>query len=68
MPSAIELLHITKRYPGVIANDDVSIRIGQGEIHGLIGENGAGKSTIMSILYGMVKPDEGTHANFRAGV
>lgn len=60
MPSAIELLHITKRYPGVIANDDVSIRIGQGEIHGLIGENGAGKSTIMSILYGMVKPDEGT--------
>ena len=60
MPSAIELLHITKRYPGVIANDDVSIRIGQGEIHGLIGENGAGKSPILSILYGMVKPDEGT--------
>lgn len=59
MPFAIELLHITKRYPGVIANDDVSIQIEDGEIHGLIGENGAGKSTIMNILYGMTKPDEG---------
>lgn len=59
MPYAIELLGITKRYPGVVANDHVSISIKDGEIHGLIGENGAGKSTIMSILYGMVKPDEG---------
>lgn len=59
MPFAIELQDITKRYPGVIANDHVSINVKNGEIHGLIGENGAGKSTIMNILYGMVKPDEG---------
>ena len=59
MAFAIELLNITKRYPGVTANDHVTICIEDGEIHGLIGENGAGKSTIMNILYGMVKPDEG---------
>lgn len=59
MPFAIELQNITKRYPGVTANDHVSICIEDGEIHGLIGENGAGKSTVMNILYGMVKPDEG---------
>ena len=59
MSFAIELLGITKRYPGVVANDHVTIQIRDGEIHGLIGENGAGKSTIMNILYGMVKPDEG---------
>ena len=59
MSFAIELLGITKSYPGVVANDHVTIQIRDGEIHGLIGENGAGKSTIMNILYGMVKPDEG---------
>lgn len=59
MSFAIELLGITKHYPGVVANDHVTIQIRDGEIHGLIGENGAGKSTIMNILYGMVKPDEG---------
>lgn len=59
MAFAIELLNITKRFPGVIANNDVSVSVEEGEIHGLLGENGAGKSTIMNILYGMSKPDEG---------
>lgn len=60
MAFAIELLNITKRFPGVIANNNVSVHVKEGEIHGLLGENGAGKSTIMNILYGMSKPDEGT--------
>ena len=59
MTFAIEMLNISKRYPGVTANDNVTIEVKQGEIHGLIGENGAGKSTIMKILYGMEEPDEG---------
>lgn len=59
MAFAIELLNITKGFPGVIANKDVSVYVKEGEIHGLLGENGAGKSTIMNILYGMSKPDEG---------
>lgn len=59
MAFAIELLNITKRFPGVIANNNVSVQVEEGEIHGLLGENGAGKSTIMNILYGMSKPDEG---------
>lgn len=60
MAFAIELLNITKRFPGVVANDNVSVHVQEGEIHGLLGENGAGKSTIMNILYGMDRPDEGT--------
>lgn len=59
MAYAIELQNITKRFPGVIANDQVTILVGKGEIHGLIGENGAGKSTIMNILYGLTQADEG---------
>ncbi len=59
MAFAIELLNITKRFPGVIANNDVSVHVEECEIHGLLGENGAGKSTIMNILYGMSRPDEG---------
>ena len=59
MAYAIELQNITKRFPGVIANDQVTILVGEGEIHGLIGENGAGKSTIMNILYGLTLADEG---------
>lgn len=59
MAYAIELQNITKRFPGVIANDQVTILVGEGEIHGLIGENGAGKSTIMNILYGLTQADEG---------
>jgi ABC-type uncharacterized transport system ATPase subunit len=56
----VELRGITKSYPGVIANDDVSLDLYQGEVHCLLGENGAGKSTLISILSGIVKPDEGT--------
>ena len=59
MAYAIELENITKKFPGVTANDHVSIAINEGEIHGLIGENGAGKSTIMNILYGLTQADEG---------
>lgn len=60
MALAIEMLNITKTFPGVKANDDVTICAEQGEILGLIGENGAGKSTMMNMLYGMFMPDSGT--------
>ena len=59
MPLAIELIDITKRFPGVIANDHVNLQVERGEIHAICGENGAGKSTLMKILYGMQAPDEG---------
>ena len=59
MPLAIELIDITKRFPGVIANDGVNLAVEKGEIHAICGENGAGKSTLMKILYGMQAPDEG---------
>ncbi|WP_316572841.1 ABC transporter ATP-binding protein [Neobacillus sp. YIM B06451] len=55
----VEMKHITKRFPGIVANDNVSIGIKKGEIFALLGENGAGKSTLMSILSGMYEPDEG---------
>ena len=55
----IEMKHITKRFPRIVANDDVSISIKKGEIYALLGENGAGKTTIMSVLFGMYEPDEG---------
>lgn len=55
----VEMKHITKRFPGIVANDDVTLQIKKGEIFAILGENGAGKSTIMSMLFGMYEPDEG---------
>ena len=58
-PFAIEMLHITKKFPGIIANDDITLQLKKGEIHALLGENGAGKSTLMSVLFGLYQPEEG---------
>ena len=60
MPLAIELTGVTKRFPGVVANDNINLEVTQGEIHAICGENGAGKSTLMKILYGMQPSDSGT--------
>ncbi|CUH33486.1 Galactose/methyl galactoside import ATP-binding protein MglA [Jannaschia seosinensis] len=60
MSELLELNGLTKAYPGVVANDDVSFSIARGGIHALLGENGAGKSTLVKTVYGLVKPDAGT--------
>lgn len=58
-PYIIEMRHITKVFPGIVANDDITLQLKKGEIHALLGENGAGKSTLMSILFGLYKPEKG---------
>ncbi len=56
---AVEMLNITKRFPGILANDNITLQLRKGEIHALLGENGAGKSTLMSVLFGLYQPDGG---------
>ena len=56
----IEMLHITKEFPGIIANDDITLQLRRGEIHALLGENGSGKSTLVNIMAGLYAPEAGT--------
>ncbi|MBO5758351.1 MAG: ABC transporter ATP-binding protein [Clostridia bacterium] len=58
-PYVIEMCNITKEFPGIIANDDITLQLRRGEIHALLGENGAGKSTLMSVLFGLYQPEKG---------
>ena len=58
-PYIVEMRNITKKFPGIIANDDITLQLKKGEIHALLGENGAGKSTLMSVLFGLYQPEAG---------
>ena len=60
MNYVIEMLNIRKEFPGIVANDDITLQVREGEIHAILGENGAGKSTLMSILFGLYHADKGT--------
>ncbi len=60
MDTIIEMRNITKEFPGIVANDDITLQLKKGEIHALLGENGAGKSTLMSVLFGLYQPEAGT--------
>ena len=55
----IEMLNITKEFPGIKANDNITLQLRKGEVHALLGENGAGKSTLMSVLFCLYKPEQG---------
>ena len=55
----IEMLNIRKEFPGIVANDNITLQLRRGEIHALLGENGAGKSTLMSVLFGLYQPESG---------
>lgn len=59
MDYVIEMLHIRKEFPGIVANDDITLQLKKGEIHALLGENGAGKSTLMNVLFGLYQPEQG---------
>lgn len=59
MSFVVEMLNIRKEFPGIVANDDITLQLKEGEVHALLGENGAGKSTLMSILFGLYQPDGG---------
>ena len=56
----VEMLHITKEFPGIRANDDITLQLKKGEVHALLGENGAGKSTLMSVLFGLYQAEKGS--------
>ena len=60
MDHVVEMLNISKRFPGILANDNITLALRKGEVHALLGENGAGKSTLMCILFGLYQPDSGS--------